>query len=38
MTLPEIWFLVSLPLAGLLMGLGTYVIIRLDKPRGKRKP
>ena len=38
MTGPEIWFLVSLPLAGALIVLSTYVVIRLDKPRAKRKP
>ena len=38
MTEAEIWFLVSLPLAGVLMGLTTFVVIRLDRPRDKRKP
>ena len=38
MTAAEIWFLVSWPLAGLLMGLATFIVIRLDRPKEKRKP
>jgi hypothetical protein len=37
MTWQEIWFVVGFPLAALVMGTGTFVIIWLDKPRGKRK-
>ncbi len=37
-TWQEVWFLVGGPLAGLMMGIGTFVIIWLDKPRDKRKP
>ena len=38
MTGAEIWFVVSWPLAGVLMGLATFMVIRLDRPKGKRKP
>ena len=34
----EIWMLVGFPLAGLMMCVGTFVVIWLDKPEHKRKP
>ena len=37
MTWQEIWFAVGFPLAALVMGIGTFVIIRLDeRPRRKK--
>ena len=33
----DIWMLVGFPLAGLLMGIGTFTVIWLDRPRDKRK-
>lgn len=36
MTWQEIWFVVGMPLAAVLTGIGTFIIIKLDE-RPKRK-
>ena len=39
MTWQEIWFVAGAPLAGFLMIVATFIIIRLDeRPTKKRKP
>lgn len=36
-TWQQIWFVTGMPLAGLLAGLGTFIIIRLDERPKRRK-
>ena len=38
MSWQEVWFFTAPVLAAIGMGVGTFVIIWLDKPRSKRKP